>query len=36
MALMSTLKAITQRVDEPLAEFAERTLKMASDGHPGD
>jgi len=31
----STLKTITQRVDEPLAEFAERTLKMASDGHPG-
>ena len=33
---MSTLKTITQRVDEPLAEFAERTFKMASNGHPED
>ena len=24
---------MTQRVDEPLAEFEERTLKIASDGH---
>ena len=29
----SNLRRMTQRVDEPLEEFAERTLKMASDGH---
>ena len=33
--LRSSLRRMTQRVDEPLAEFAERTLKTASDGHTG-
>ena len=33
--LRSSLRRMTQRVDEPLAEFAERTLKTASDGHSG-
>ena len=33
--LWSSLRRMTQRVDEPLAEFAERTLKTASDGHTG-
>ena len=31
--LRSSVRRMTQRVDEPLAEFAERTLKTASDGH---
>ena len=30
---MSNLKTIIQRVDEPLPEFAERTLRMAADGY---
>ena len=29
----SNLKTIIQRVDEPLPEFAERTLRMAADGY---
>ena len=29
----SNLKTIIQRVDEPLPEFAERTLLMAADGY---
>ena len=33
--LRSGMRRMTQRVDEPLAEFAERTLKTASDGHSG-
>ena len=31
----SNLKTIIQRVDEPLPEFAERTLRMAADGYSG-
>ena len=31
----SNLKTILQRVDEPLPEFAERTLRMAADGYSG-
>ena len=31
----SNLKTIIQRVDEPLPEFAEHTLRMAADGYPG-
>ena len=31
----SNLETIIQRVDEPLPEFAERTLRMAADGYPG-
>ena len=31
----SHLKTIIQRVDEPLPEFAERTLRMATDGYSG-
>ena len=31
----SNLKTIIQRVDEPLPEFAERTLQMAADGYSG-
>ena len=29
------MKTIIQRVDEPLPEFAERTLRMAADGCSG-
>ena len=29
----SNWKTITQRVDEPLPEFAERTLQMTADGY---
>ena len=29
------LKTIIQRVDEPLPDFAERTLRMAADGYSG-
>ena len=29
----SNLNTIIQRVDEPLPEFAERTLQMAADGN---
>ena len=31
----SNLKTIIQGVDEPLPEFAERTLQMAADGYSG-
>ena len=31
----SNLKIMTQRVDEPLPEFVERTLRMAADGGGG-
>ena len=31
----SNLETIIQRVDEPLPEFAERTLRMAADGYSG-
>ena len=31
----SNLKTIIQRVDEPLLEFAGRTLRMAADGYSG-
>ena len=31
----SNLKTIIQRVDEPLPEFAERTLRIAADGYSG-
>ena len=31
----SNLKTIIQKVDEPLPEFAERTLRMAADGYSG-
>ena len=31
----SNMKTIIQRVDEPLLEFAERTLRMAADGCSG-
>ena len=31
----SNLKTIIQRVDEPLPEFAEWTLRMAADGFSG-
>ena len=33
--MRSKLKCIAQRVEEPLAEFAERTLKVASEGYSG-
>ena len=33
--LQSSLRRMTQRVDEPLAEIAERTLKTVSDEQPG-
>ena len=33
--MRSKLKCIVQRVEEPLAEFAERTLKVASKGYSG-
>ena len=31
----SNLKTIIQRVDEPLPEYAERTLRMTADGYSG-
>ena len=33
--MRSNLKTIIKRVDEPLPEFAERTLLMADDGFSG-
>ena len=35
MTTRNNLKTITQRVDESLPEFAERTLRMAADGYSG-
>ena len=31
----SIMKTIIQRVDEPLPEFAKRTLRIAADGYSG-
>ena len=33
--MQSKLKLITQRIEEPLAEFGERALKVTSEGYVG-